>query len=301
MRVLVSGSTGFIGTRLVAALKNEGHEVMRLVRRKRGTPEPELLWSPDDDVMEVDRLDGVEAAVHLSGETIATRWNAGKKREIRHSRVKTTTFLAEVLAHMAKPPRVLVSASAIGIYGDRGDEVLSEDSAAGSGFLAQVCTEWEAATGAAEAAGIRVAHLRIGVVLDPQGGALKLMLPAFRLGLGGRLGNGTQYMSWISADDLVGVILFALRNDGLVGPVNAVAPNPVTNAEFTRALAHAMRRPALAPVPAIALRLVLGEMADETLLASAKVNPRKLTAAEYRFKDPTLEMAFTRMFPRPGV
>lgn len=298
MRVLVSGSTGFIGTRVVTALQEEGHEVMRLVRRKRGTAEPEVLWAPDDDVMEVERLDGVEAVVHLSGETIASRWNARKKREIRRSRVKTTAFLADVLANMTRPPRVLVSASAIGVYGNRGDELLSEDSAPGSGFLAHVCAEWEAATGAAESAGIRVVNLRIGMVLDPRGGALKLMLPAFRLGLGGRLGDGSQYVSWISADDLVGIILHALRNDGLTGPVNAVSPNPVTNAEFTRALAHALRRPALLPVPAVALRLVLGEMADETLLASARVNPRKLTAAEYRFKDPVLEGALSRMLAR---
>jgi uncharacterized protein (TIGR01777 family) len=245
------------------------------------------------------RLEGLDGVVHLAGESIATgRWTAEKKARIRDSRVKGTRLLCESLARLDQPPRVLVSASAIGYYGDRGDEILHEDSASGSGFLAEVCHMWEAATEAASQRNIRVVNLRIGVVLSAMGGALATMLFPFRMGLGGIIGSGRQFMSWIALDDLLGSIAYALRTDTIRGPVNAVAPHPVTNREFTKTLGRVLARPTLLPMPAFAARLAFGEMADELLLSSARVEPARLSAAGYDFRYPTLEGGLRHLLGR---
>ncbi|MBI4323331.1 MAG: TIGR01777 family protein [Candidatus Omnitrophica bacterium] len=278
MKILVSGSHGFLGSALVPFLIPRGHQVTRLVR-------------PYDPAA----LDGVEAVVHLAGENIIGRWTPEKKTRIRDSRVNGTRVLAESLARLAPPPQVLVCASAVGYYGDRGEERLQEDSPAGSGFLAEVCREWEAATLPAVQQGIRVVNLRIGMVLSPQGGALAKMFPAFRLGLGGCLGSGRQYLSWIALDDLLEAITFALAAPNLRGPVNAVAPTPVTNRAFTKTLGRLLGRPTLCPVPAFAARLVFGEMAQELLLASARVMPAALLASGFAFRYPDLDGALRHL------
>ena len=251
MNVLVSGSSGLVGSALVAALNADGHRVKRLVRAAVRDAEDEVGWDPAGGVLDPAGLEGLDAVVHLAGENIASgRWTTAKKARIRDSRVKGTELLCQTLARLDRPPKTLVSTSAVGYYGDRGDEVLTEDSPPGHGFLAEVCEAWEAATEPAAAKGIRVVRLRIGVVLSPRGGALAKMLPAFKMGLGGRIGNGRQYMSWITLDDLVGVIRFALTNNELSGPVNAVSPNPVTNLEFTKTLGRVLHRPTVLPLPA---------------------------------------------------
>ena len=286
-RVLVSGSSGLIGSALIPVLQREGYEVVRLVRRGTSSPN-QIVWdfsSPGPSVS------GFDAVVHLAGESIVGRWTAEKKRQIRESRVLGTRRLCEALAGAQQRPRVLVSGSAIGIYGDRGDEILREESPSGSGFLAEVCREWEAVAGAVASAGILVAQLRTGVVLSRNGGALSKMLTPFRLGVGGNMGNGRQWWSWIALEDQVGAILHILKTDSLNGPVNAVAPNPVTNAEFTETLASLLSRPAVFPMPAFAARLAFGEMADELLLASQKVEPGKLKACGYAFRQPDLHPA----------
>ncbi len=257
-----------------------------------------LAWNPAaaDPIPDADRLRGVEAAVHLSGANVAAgRWTKKYKREIVSSRVQSTLALANALARLDPPPRVLVCASAIGIYGERGDEILSERSGPGDGFLAETCVAWESASRAAEEAGIRVVHARFGVVLAPQGGALAKLLPLFRLGLGGNLGDGRAWMPWLSLRDAVGILRYCVEREEMRGPVNAVAPNPATNAEFTRALGAALRRPTVVPAPAFALRLAFGEMADEALLASARVVPEKLALAGYPFADPELASALKSM------
>jgi hypothetical protein len=271
--------------------------VIRVVRRP---PAPgEVFWDPTRGRIDVAGLEGVDAVVHLAGESIAAgRWTAERKRRIRASRVDGTRLLAGALGQLTRKPAVLVSASAIGIYGDRNDEELDEGSAPGSGFLADVGRDWEAATETAAAAGIRVVLARMGIVLAREGGALGKMLPPFRLGLGGPLGRGSQWMSWITREDAVAAILATLERPGLAGPVNTVAPAPVTNAEFTRLLAAAVSRPALFPVPALALELLFGEMAREALLASQRVVPRKLLAAGFRFADPVLGPALRRVVGR---
>jgi uncharacterized protein (TIGR01777 family) len=236
-------------------------------------------------------LQGVDAAVHLAGESIAQRWTSERKARILKSRARGTRLLSESFARLTQPLRVLLCASAIGYYGNRGEEVLTEESPSGSGFLAEVCREWEAACESAVRKGIRVVNLRFGVVLSPTGGMLGRMLFPFRLGLGGRIGSGKQYMSWIAIDDLVGIILHALACDELIGPVNAVAPNPVTNFEFTKTLGRVLRRPTVFPVPSWAARLALGEMADDLLLASARVEPARLASSGYVFHYPELEGA----------
>lgn len=303
--VAISGASGLVGAALGAFLTAGGHRVSRLVRGEpRG--EDEIGWDPRDDSIEAEKLEGVDALVHLAGENIAGgRWSAGRKRRIRESRVRGTRLLAATLASLSRRPAVLVSASALGYYGDRGDETLDESSAPGAGFLAQVCREWEAATEPAERAGIRVVRLRIGLVLSAAGGALGTMLPLFRAGLGGRLGDGRQFISWIAHDDLIGVIHHALIDDSLRGPVNAVAPQPVRNAEFTRTLGRVLRRPTVLPAPAAALRLALGEMANELLLSSTRLAPRALAAAgfEPRFSrlEPALRFELGRFLPERGI
>ncbi len=288
MRVLVSGASGLVGSALVPALESAGHSVVRLVRRDPAANE--IRWDPAGGIA-AGALEGFDAAVHLAGESIAGRWTAAKKARIRDSRVQGTRTLAAALAGAAQRPKVMVCASAIGIYGDRGDEVLREESAPGSDFLAEVSQQWEAATEPAARAGMRVVSLRFGVVLSRRGGALAQMLPPFRMGAGGRIGSGRQWMSWITLDDVVGVIQHALATDSLRGPVNTVAPTPVTNAEFTRALGEALHRPTIFPLPAFMVRLMFGEMGDALLLGSQRVDCGKLQASDFRFRHPELQPA----------
>lgn len=290
MRVAITGSTGFIGSRLVAALERDGHDVRRVVR---SNPRPgDVQWSPSERRIDAAKLEGVEAVIHLAGENIGQRWTEAVRQRVRESRAVGTRLLAGALAALERSPRVLISASAIGIYGaDRGDEVLDESSEPGDDFLADVAVEWEAATEPAAAGGIRVVRTRFGVVLDPAGGMLARILPVFRLGIGGRLGDGRSWMSWVSLTDLIEAMRFILRMPTLAGAVNVTAPNPVRNAEFTATLGLVLRRPAIAVVPAFALRAVYGEMADGTILASQRVLPAKLTGAGFRFEHPKLESA----------
>jgi uncharacterized protein len=292
-RIILSGASGMLGTALNQVLSTREAAVLQLVRRV-ASGERQLQWAPDTDpaVKDTSSLEGASAAIHLSGASVAAhRWTEAYKRELATSRVDSTHRLAKVLAALRNPPRSFLVASAIGIYGDRGDEILSESSSTGSGFLAELCEQWEAAADPAVQAGIRVVHLRFGVVLGPGKGALQQMLPPFRVGLGARLGSGKQWMSWIGLRDVVAAILFALDHEELSGAVNAASPHPVTNAEFTRALARELHRPALLTVPAFALRILFGQMADEALLASARVQPAKLHAAGFRFSLPEIDGA----------
>jgi len=294
-KTLVSGGSGLLGTALRQALTARDAEVLQLVRRQPASA-GELKWEPEasSPIADPERLEGLNAAIHLSGSNVAgRRWTPAYKREIQRSRVESTRALATVLARLRQPPKAFLVASACGVYGDRKDEILDEQSSAGKGFLAELCQEWEAATRPAEEAGIRVVHLRFGVVLTPGGGALGKMLPLFRLGLGGRLGSGKQWMSWIGLADAVAAALFAMETPELAGPLNLTAPEPVTNAQFTRALARAVHRPAILPAPAIALRIFLGEMANEALLASERAVPAKLMNAGFQFAHPTVDEALT--------
>ena len=294
--ILLSGGSGMVGSSVQKALLARGARVLQLVRREPDSA-GQLQWKPDAGMpfRDTEPLEGLSAAVHLSGANVAAhRWTPAYKREIWQSRVQSTRALAEALAGLRRRPAVLIVASATGIYGDRGDEILEEGSGAGKGFLADVCSEWELAARPALEAGIRVVHTRFGVILGQGEGALAKMLPLFRLGLGGRLGSGRQWMSWVSLEDVIAAILFALDTAAIAGPVNVTAAEPVTNAEFTRALAKAVHRPAILPAPAFALRLALGEMADEALLASARAVPAKLTEAGFRFACPTIEEALGR-------
>jgi uncharacterized protein (TIGR01777 family) len=302
MNVLVSGSTGLIGSALVPFLTTGGHRVVRLVRSLDRAGENAVYWNPAEQQLDVSRLEGMDAVVHLAGENIAARrWNAEQKARIRNSRVESTMLLCQALGQLKNPPRVLVAASAVGYYGSRDDSWLEETSTAGDGFLAGVCREWEAATKPAASAGIRVVNLRLGVVLSPAGGALASMLTPFRLGLGGRIGSGGQFMSWIALDDVLGAIYHALATPEAQGPVNAVAPHPVTNREFSKTLGRVLWRPTLFPLPAFAARLAFGEMAEELLLASARVNPGALLGTGYPFRFPTLEPALRHLLGKEAV
>jgi uncharacterized protein (TIGR01777 family) len=290
MHIAITGSRGLVGSALISLLTTRGHQLTRIVRGA-GT-EHDVTWDPAGDSFDASRLAGVDGVVHLAGESVAGgRWTEDRKLRIRNSRVQGTRVLCDGLARMPAPPRVLVSASAVGIYGDRGDDLLTEQDSAGQGFLAGVARDWEAATSGAIDAGIRVITMRFGVVLSRRGGALAKMLPPFRLGGGGKIGSGRQYCSWITLDDAVGAIQHALMTDSLSGPVNAVAPNPVTNAQFARALGRVLSRPALVSMPAFAARLAFGEMANELLLASTRVQPQRLLESGYNFHHPTLEGA----------
>ena len=286
MRIFITGSSGFIGSALVEALRAAGHEPVPLVRRAANPGE--INWDPESGVLDSGLLEGAEAVVNLAGEKIAGRWSAAKKQRIRESRLRGTRLLINGLVGLKATPAVLVSASAVGIYGDRGDEVLTESSPPGTGFLAELGVEWETEANRAAEAGIRVVNSRFGIVLDKHGGALKEMLRPFRLGVGGVLGSGRQYMSWITLDDSVRAMIHLLENQTVSGPVNVVAPNPHTNHEFTKALGAVLHRPTLIPVPPFALRLLFGEMADEALLASARVLPAKLQESGFRFNHPDL-------------
>jgi uncharacterized protein (TIGR01777 family) len=294
LRILVTGSSGLIGSNLVPFLNAGGHRPIRLVRSQSQVPVlgERWSWDPERGTMLSAGSEGLDAVVHLAGENIAgARWTQRKKARIRDSRVKGTRLLCNLLARHSSPPKALVCASAVGYYGDRGDEILKEESTPGSGFLADVCQEWEAATQPAAETGIRVVNLRIGIVLSPLGGALAKMLTPFKLGAGGLIGSGRQYMSWIALDDVVGAICFALTNESLYGSVNAVAPIAVTNRDFTQTLGRVLSRPTLLPMPAFAARLALGEMADALLLASTRVEPARLLASGFKFRYPDLEGA----------
>jgi len=296
MKVLISGATGLIGSSLETRLSGQGMQVIRLARAKAADAPSQILWNPVARILDMKSLEGLDAVVHLAGDPIAQgRWNPEKKARIRDSRVKGTRFLAESLAGLANPPKVLACASAIGIYGNRSEDLLTEESRPGTGFLAEVGQEWEKACEPAAQREIRVVNLRFGVVLSPKGGALPMMLPPFRLGLGGILGTGRQWMSWISIEDVTGAIQHALNDSGIRGPVNVVSPNPVTNREFTQTLGRVLRRPTVFPVPAFAVRLLFGELADEALLASTRVEPKRLQATGYRFKHPELEAALREL------
>ena len=290
MRVLISGASGLIGSALTTSLQSDSHQVIPLVRSNpKGN---ELIWDPYAGKLDTITLSGLDAVIHLAGRSIASgRWSKSAKNEILASRTIPTSFLADQMAKLKQPPKLFLSASAVGYYGDRGEETLTESSNPGDGFLSEVCTAWEKATAPARDAGIRTVNLRIGVVLSTKGGALKEMLAPMKLGLGGKMGNGRQYWSWITLEDLVGGIRFIIDNETLVGPVNAVSPSPVTNAEFTRLLARTIHRPAIFTVPEFALKLILGEMAQPLLLASARVLPAKLTSAGFAFQSSDLEPA----------
>ena len=290
MKILVAGSSGLIGTALCSRLEREGREVVRLVRREPA--HGELRWDPESGELEQEALAGIEAVLHLGGRNIAAgRWTATVKEQLRQSRVQTTQLLATRLAGLAAPPRVLVCASAIGIYGHRRDEELDEDSDTGEGFLAELGRAWEGASAVAAEAGIRVVQARLGIVLSRRGGALAKMLLPFRLGMGGKIGDGRQYVGWISLEDAVAALIYAVENDALRGPVNLTAPQQVTNAELTRTLGRVLRRPTLVPLPAFAAKLLLGELAEEGLLASQRVRPTRLLEASFEFKHPELEGA----------
>jgi len=304
MKIIVTGSTGLVGRALVRSLLSEGHAVTRLVRGESQTfsapGTTAVRWDPEWGTVEADALEGHDGAVHLAGESVAEgRWTEEKKRRIFESRVKGTHLLAETLAALKEKPRVLVSASATGFYGDRGEEVLREESASGADFLAEVCREWEKAALPASRAGVRVVHMRIGIVLSGEGGALEKMLTPFKMGVGGRVGSGRQYMSWIALEDLVGAIRHALADEQLRGPVNAVAPRAVTNEEFTKTLGGVLGRPTFLPVPAFALRLAFGEMAD-VLLGGQRVEPARLKESGYQFKYPNLEGALRAALGKKG-
>ncbi len=292
MRILVTGSSGLVGSALVPFLAARNHEVTRLVRRAPKPDSTEVYWDPDAGRLDSAVVEGFDAAIHLAGTSIAAgRWTAGQKQRILESRVAGTSLLARTLTSLERPPSVMISASAIGYYGDRGDEVLIEESTPGFGFLAEVCRQWEDAARLSACRGIRLVILRIGVVLSSSGGALSRMLPPFRLGLGGRLGTGRQYMSWVALDDLLETVHFALADSTLHGPVNAVAPNPVTNSQFTSMLGRVLRRPAFLPIPAATIRVMFGEMGEQLLLASTRVEPARLKAEGFRYQYPELETA----------
>lgn len=297
--VILSGASGMLGTAVRQALAQRGLSALQLVRRKT-TRKDELQWDPTADpaIRDTQPLEGTLAVIHLSGANVgAHRWTESYKREMISSRVDSTRRLATTLAGLRNPPKTLVIASAIGVYGDRGDEVLDESSAAGAGFLAHLCQEWEKAADAAIPAGIRVAHTRFGVVLGPEG-ALKQMLPPFKVGLGAQLGSGRQWMSWVGLEDAVAAILFGLDRPELSGPINVASPHPVTNAEFTKALGRQMHRPAFLSVPAFAMELIFGQMANEALLASIRVQPRKLIKAGFHFSQPELDQALAAALSR---
>jgi hypothetical protein len=302
MNILVSGATGLIGSALLPFLSTGGHAVVPLTRTgarpSASNQSQRVEWNPDANSISGTALEGFDAIVHLAGENIAGRWTPAKKARIRDSRVNATRLLCKALAKLSHPPKVLVCASAVGIYGDRGDDRLDETSAPGADFLAEVGREWEAAAEPARVAGIRVVHLRFGIVLSPRGGALAKMLPVFRLGLGGRVGSGEQFWSWIALDDAIGAIHHTLLTESLSGPVNAVAPQLMRNAEFTSTLGRVLGRPTLLPVPAFALRLAFGEMAEATLLASTRAEPRGLLEGGYAFRFPQLEPALRHLLGR---
>jgi uncharacterized protein (TIGR01777 family) len=295
VRVVVSGASGLIGSALVPALRDDGHQVLRLVRRPRAAAD-EISWDPAGGTIDTAGLAGIDAAVNLNGAAIDRRWTSERKKEILASRIDSTRLLATTLAALELRPRVLVCAGGVDIYGDRGDEILTEESETGASFLAEVGVAWEAAAEPARSAGIRVVSLRQGFALSTKGGALARMLPPFRFGVAGRIGSGKQWWSWVSLDDLLSAYRFALDNDDLSGPVNAVCPNPVTNAQFTNALGKALRRPTLTVFPAFAFKAVYGAMGEETVLGSKRAVPARLLESGFSFSFPNLDDALSHVF-----
>ncbi|HTO53191.1 MAG TPA: TIGR01777 family oxidoreductase [Myxococcota bacterium] len=291
-RIAISGASGLIGHALCEALGADGHQLLRLVRGQAG--EGQVSWDPARDRLERSALAGIDGFVHLSGESIAGRWTAARKRAIADSRIASTRLVAETLARLPNKP-ALLCASAVGYYGDRGSEWLDEASPPGRGFLARLCVDWERACEPAREAGLRVVNLRFGIVLDAHGGALAPLALLHRLGLGGRVGPGTQFVSWLSRADLCGAVRHVWASPALVGPVNLVSPAPVTNAELSAALGRVLHRPAVLPAPAALLRLALGEAADEMLLASQRIRPAKLSSSGYRFQDAELEPTLRKL------
>ncbi len=297
-RILLTGASGLVGSALQPVLESRGHRVVKLIRSNGSPTSGKAIWNPQSGKIDLRQAGPLDAVVHLAGENIAQRWSPAVKQRIRDSRVNGTHQLSEAIAGLDSPPAVLICASATGFYGDRGDEWLDESSAPGKGFLADTCREWEAAANPARARGIRVVQLRFGIVLSPRGGALAKMLPAFRLGIAGPLGNGRSYWSWITLDDLVEVIHHALDTETLAGPVATVSPSPVTNAEFTKTLGRVLHRPTLLPVPVFALQMLFGEMAREAMLASARVKPARLLETGFRFQHGALEPALEHLLGR---
>jgi uncharacterized protein (TIGR01777 family) len=299
LRVAVTGATGLLGSALIPFLTTGGHTVMPVVR---GRPRAgQIGWDPAAGRLDPEQLEGVDAVIHLAGENVGTRWTRERKQRIAESRVQGTRLLSETLAKLRRPPKVLVSASAIGVYGDRGDEVLTESSPIPEGdsdFFVELGRVWEGATEPARAAGIRVVLTRFGIVLTPAGGALKRMLLPFRMGAGGRIGSGRQWVSWVAVDDLIGGVHHAIMDESLSGPVNVTAPAPVTSREFAATLGHALGRPSMVPAPAFALKLMFGEMADTALLSSQRVMPVKLSESGYRFRYPELDAALRHVLGR---
>lgn len=292
MKVLIAGASGLVGSALIPSLEREGAQVTRLVRSSAGAGEIE--WHPNNDQIDGAALEGFDALINLAGENIAGRWTDEVKRKIRDSRVNGTHLLSEAIAKLKQKPKAFLCASATGIYGDRGDEPLDEQSDSGGGFLAGVCREWEKSTEPALAAGVRTVCLRFGPILAREGGMLAKLLTPFKMGMGGRVGPGTQYISWVAIDDVVNAVKLALKDESIRGPLNIVSPNPVTNEVFTKTLGHVLSRPTALAMPAFAVRLAFGEMADEMLLTSQRVIPKRLNDAGFEFEFPELEGAFRR-------
>ncbi|HEY0984065.1 MULTISPECIES: TIGR01777 family oxidoreductase [unclassified Schlesneria] len=301
MKVLVSGATGLVGSELVPSLTSQGHEVLRLTRRQAEEAH-DIRWDPTRKELPKGRLEGTDVVIHLAGENLSQkRWSPQFKQTLRSSRIDATRFLCETLAQLKSPPKTLIAASAVGYYGDRGRDLLNETSPPGTGFLADLCKEWEAACEPARAEGIRVVNLRFGVILSPKGGALAKMLTPFKLGGGGVIGSGNQYWSWIAIEDVVGAIQHCMTHEKISGPVNVTAPSPATNYDFTKTLGSVLNRPTIVPMPAFVARTVLGEMADELLLSSARVMPNRLSETGYRFAYPSLEPALKHaLAPQPA-
>lgn len=297
MKILVSGSSGTVGTHFIDSLPQDSCEIWRLVR-SRAEGENLIFWDPEKGhVDNLSFLEGFDAAVHLSGESIVCRWSEEKKNSIRRSRVRSTRYLVSLFSALMHPPQTFICASAVGYYGDRGEERLTERSAAGSGFLPDVCCEWENEANRASDLGVRVVNLRTGVVLSPEGGMLGSLLPVFKMGLGGVIGSGSQYLSWISIEDLSRVIAYLLEHGEVNGPVNAVSPDPVTNRQFAATLASVLRRPAWFSIPAFAVRLFFGEMGRSTMLAGCRVFPEKLLSSGYEFLHKDLGCALEDVVP----
>ncbi len=293
MKVLISGASGLVGKALVKSLTKQGHQVLSLVR-KEPKNETEVIWNPESEVRDISKLEGVGAVVHLAGENVGEgRWTDEKKKRIRDSRVVGTKVLCDALLKLSVPPKVFISASATGYYGNRGDEILTEESSAGNDFLAITCFEWERASEILKDKEIRLIYARLGVILTKEGGALDKMLTPFKLGVGGRIGDGTQYISWITLDDVISIINYLLNDEKLSGPFNLTAPNPVTNIEFTETLGKVLSRPTFFFVPKFMLRVALGEMADAALLSSTRAIPKRLLDSGYKFKDEKLDNALT--------
>lgn len=298
-KVLISGASGFVGAQLTQFLTDAGHAVSKLVRRAPLNPS-EVFWNPEAGEIDTPSLEGFDFVIHLAGESIASRWTKEKKRRILESRVQSSELLCETISHLKAKPRAFITASAIGYYGDRGSEICTEETPPGEGFLAEVCKRWEGPSLKMIASGVRAIQLRFGIVLSPKGGALSKMILPFRLGLGGPLGNGQHFMSWIALCDLISAIYHCMATESIIGPVNGVAPNPVTNRTFTKSLGAALHRPTIFPVPALLLQLLFGEMADEALLASTRAVPARLLQSEFQFFCPNLEEYLVTEFSRAG-